>query len=994
MTSVSDRLWPHQREAVKMCATYLAAFARGETSGSALVRMPTGTGKSGVIAIVAKRVAKSSTCLVVTPWTALRDQIARDIRERFWSQIGAKAPGLEVRCFTPSTSSQVLEGAANKVLVCTHTTLQALHAARATHGCYDQLSKALGAVLVDEGHREPAPSWAQAVRGLGVGCVLFSATPYRNDQKLFEVDDEFSTLLTFQKAVEGRFIRAVDFVEDAPQEDPDAFVSQLMDLVNSRSSDEPPRVIVRCSNHAEVADIAKRLSDAGASALGLHETFSADGDGLMRQKVPNPSDEGAQYWVHQYKLLEGIDDPRFSVLAIFSPLKSGRELVQQIGRVIRNPSRQEGQRALVLAGQGQKDHWQGYLDFESVAESSGGQSPAATLRGYLKDHSRLAYFGGAFRRPFDPDSPELPNELRYRLSANVFDLGDEVAINSIAEQVEKEWLSEDKHILSRTQVDERTVLFTYLVVANSPLLLNRTFFEHRLGYTLVRTAGTHLYVSDSEGTVPEVAREGGSPIDAETLEGLFGAGARVGAVSLINTDVGPQSVRRRTLHARSIDETAPSLFDHSFFPSTATGYTESATDSGRVRRYVGFSRSRVSDAVSGDVSLDALLDWIDRVDEVLVADEGGAPTDTFVRFATQSRAPSDPNPLNILLDLTEVEDRLVFVGGKGPTGAKTVEFDDLCFPVEDGVFHPTVNGLAVGVALAFDARKSRYTLRCEELHELVGVRSPRHGGLEESLVTYLNREQAFRVVVGDGRTIYAHSRFYRPRIPLGGPQRGRLDLLRVLHPVAGLAAIETEKGRHTVGDGEGWEEASVFGLLDRLGEGTELHTHMKDADILVCDDMNKEVADFILGSEARPTIALIHAKAGIGQRRSASVFQELTAQALKNLEYISPYLNRRPPNYERWGKPWRSKGRVVKKRVRKGKDKRDAWDRISRLIRDPSANREVWLVLAGGFEIGAFEKRIAGQAQPPEDVQVLYLLSALWSGVSAVGARLKIFCSP
>ena len=44
---------------------------------------------------------------------------------------------------------------------------------------------------------------------------LFSATPYRNDLKIFEVNQDFTSFVSFQAAAEGGLIRPVDVEERA-----------------------------------------------------------------------------------------------------------------------------------------------------------------------------------------------------------------------------------------------------------------------------------------------------------------------------------------------------------------------------------------------------------------------------------------------------------------------------------------------------------------------------------------------------------------------------------------------------------------------------------------------------------------------------------------------------------------------------------------------------------------------------------------------------------
>jgi superfamily II DNA or RNA helicase len=62
-----------------MIERYLNAAA----GAAALVRMPTGTGKTGVMATVGHFLSGHNV-LVVVPWAQLRDQIQEELRADFW----------------------------------------------------------------------------------------------------------------------------------------------------------------------------------------------------------------------------------------------------------------------------------------------------------------------------------------------------------------------------------------------------------------------------------------------------------------------------------------------------------------------------------------------------------------------------------------------------------------------------------------------------------------------------------------------------------------------------------------------------------------------------------------------------------------------------------------------------------------------------------------------------------------------------------------------
>src|SRR6266404_6174688 len=88
-------LWQNQHDAVTMCAAYFTSRA----SGSALVQMPTGSGKTGVIATVASLRARERPVLVISPSTALTAQLQIDVKTKFWEKVNADHSWAPERAF-------------------------------------------------------------------------------------------------------------------------------------------------------------------------------------------------------------------------------------------------------------------------------------------------------------------------------------------------------------------------------------------------------------------------------------------------------------------------------------------------------------------------------------------------------------------------------------------------------------------------------------------------------------------------------------------------------------------------------------------------------------------------------------------------------------------------------------------------------------------------------------------------------------------------------
>ena len=266
------------------------------------------------------------------------------------------------------------------------------------------------------------------------------------------------------------------------------------------------------------------------------------------------------------------------------------------------------------------------------------------------------------------------------------------------------------------------------------------------------------------------------------------------------------------------------------------------------------------------------------------------------------------------------------------------------------------------------------------------------------LVADLNREQAFRVVprsTGSSYSVYVGGQFSRPRLPTGPSANTKgVDLTKLMTPISDLATITSEKGGADSATPTGWAPGSLFHLVDTLGAGTDLHKHLNAVDLLVCDDMGTEIADWIAVEPGM--VAAVHAKASAKPARlSASALHEVAAQAIKNLGSFQPMDAGRPKNLGRWDSEWKSGSiGVVNNRIRRGNTSgANAWKRIRSELRDPNTRREVWLSAGNGLSLSELEAERIKPKPKPEIIQILYLLHGTWATVAAVGARLRVFAA-
>lgn len=1003
-------LWSHQRQAIARMREYLTCFAQGLTAGSALVHMPTGSGKTGVIATLARCVPESRCVLVLTPRIALRQQLVRDITARFFERLDLAPDPADIPKKVAELDGPFRELKIDRidemVLVSTIQKLQSMESH--DRAAFEYLLKHVSLLMFDEGHYEPALTWSRTIRQFTVPKIIFTATPYRNDLKVFDLDMNYAFSYTYIEAVEDRYLREVEVVPREPAENPEAFIEDVLAFYDRQFAGQqnPPRVIIRCDDGAAIRQLTKVLRHHGRTHVAIHERFADDGGRAgERRTVPDPRAEDATFWIHQFKLLEGIDDSRFQVLALYQPLRSARPLIQQIGRIIRNPSRDPEARGYVLDhSQGmQTELWEGFLRYDSSIREQGAEGlNLAVGQAWLKDLASrqpdLAYLDGRFRHPLDLDTL-LPNEeLLLPLRVNLLRKLDDFLLGRCCDIIEQEYEEEDR-LVRRYDAEEKTAIFVYVAYSISPFLRTSTFVETRLGVTIIRELPDLVAFFDSQGYVPLNHEDAGigTAVTATGLKRLFPSRSDsfLTHVSLKNSNLGTRTTRTRSFSAANVQETVCGFDDHAQVCTTVTGY--SAGDPGRPekrrRRYVGFQSGRVAEASGKWGSLADYLEWLNFITGTIKG--RSRPLSTFLRYAEEEVEVDDPTPLHVLLDLFEVEESFVTVEGDGVAGGEALQVEERSCEVEDGRFTLLANGVECTLDIVYDGSRNRYQLNSPDLEQLYRAKLP---GGNKSVVDYLNREQSFRVIPATPERVYISGRFYRPIFRVG-PSFNPLEfeVSKLLVPCAVLENTSSEKGDLYLPDESGWDPCSLFGILDDLGAALGLAEHFGNPDVVICDDMRTEASDFIFAEQAEKRVIFVHAKASAQKRPySASALHEVCGQATKNINYLGMFNQARPPNLSAWEKGWPDeRQRKVARRIRRGPSSADeAWALIQSIVQHPWAQREVWLFLGQILSKSQLEEHLGRGVPTPEAVQAAYLLHGTMTTVASIGATLRVFCYP
>jgi len=1004
-------LWQNQQEAIEKMCEYIDAYHKKKTSKSALVHMPTGSGKTGVMAVLSRCVHDINSVLVVTNRIAIREQLTRHIKGEFFQML-ERSPSIEklpkeVIELTGPFVQEKYSDINNIVFVCTIQKLQRMK--KNEEKKFKFLLDHITIVLFDEGHYEPSRKWSQTIRMFQTPRILFTATPYRNDLKLFDFDKDYIFSYRYHDGVENALLREVQIVDRDNITKPEDFIKDVLLFYTEnlgKKLKKDARVIIRCENRSNIRLLTEIIRQEGYSVISLHDLFSDTDDKKYELRtVPNPKEIDALFWIHQYKLLEGIDDSRFQLLAIYDPFSSVRQLVQQIGRVIRNPDRGKNIKGYVLDHSANGLHqklWDGFLAYDqSLLEPDKLKFAVGQewLEKIIKAQPGLAYIKGSFRELFDID--DVNNEdILIPQRVNILEKLDSFDLNKLCDYLSNEFDMFDRiHRLKFLDLGEnkKVALYAYIDLKPSPSLSNKIFFETKLEFTLIYETNKFVAYFDDHNSIPKNNEKlgTGKSLNPRLLKKLFHDDEEtyLTQVSLKNSNLGIRTIRSRALRAAKLNETISALDDHAQICTTVVGYIPEYSKKGEktsTRRYVGLSSGRVSQPNKG-MNIKDYLEWIDGL--IVTIKKSNNYKMTFNRYAPEYiEEIDDPTPVHILLDLLEIEKRFDLVNIHD-IDDNSINISDVACEINQGSFELLANDIKCNVAINYDKVKRQYLLSSADLDRIYRSTYKLH---KKGIVDYLNQAQSFRVIPKSEGLIYVYGEFYRPIYKLGEDFNiNEFAVGQTLFDISKLANTKFEKFP-TKEDKTGWDESCLFGFIDNFGEGTILGDYAGDPNIVICDDMSTEIADFIYADQKNNKIIFIHAKNSPKKRLySASALHDVCSQATKNINYLGLFNSGFPPNLNLWDDDWKSKGNTVKKRIRRGSESgKELWVKIRKITNHPLAEKEVWLVLGQTLSKARFFHEISKPTPTPEAVQAAYLLHATMTSVASVGAKMRIFCSP
>ena len=364
-------------------------FGDGNQAGRiALVSMPTGSGKSGVISCLPYFLGKlglnplperdafpygeplyrfDKPVLVIAPDLAIASQLEGVLTvsadapgENFLTKRGIVPHIYQVDVLPKGVKIEKPEHVLKPEFLKSHEIIIANAQKFLQANWEDNLrDDSFTLVIVDEAHHHPAKTWRRIIQKFKNHAIVvfFTATPFRGDGQRVLEDDEGKMVyrLSLKDARQGRIIRRIKWYElDVCTNDLNTiFINILMNVKSIQGNknrenplpDNIPHMAIAITKniaYAEhVRDMWNNRWNSPDSAVAYHSDLLKKRKLAIMQAIKNNQ---VQLVVVVDSLLEGFDHPPISIAAIMTNIISPVKFAQFLGRaqrIVRGPSRPE-----------------------------------------------------------------------------------------------------------------------------------------------------------------------------------------------------------------------------------------------------------------------------------------------------------------------------------------------------------------------------------------------------------------------------------------------------------------------------------------------------------------------------------------------------------------------------------------------------------------------------------------------------------------------------
>ncbi len=986
--NIKSKIMNHQRKSLRIIEDYLKSE---EEDKHALIKMPTGTGKTGVIGIVSNIYDDYKNILIVTPNAVLPKQTKVEIDSLFWKNIGIESHCLKLK---PSYLYNDIDDYFNStvdgtILIITIQCLCKLYKEKID--VYNKIKERIHLIIFDEGHREPAKVWSEINREFAKKTILFTATPYRNDDLSLKLHfEKYKYSYSFNEAVIEGVIKNIKFIEF--EDNLLQNRSELVEFILKLYEENPnKKILIRCSGKEEIEDLVEGInSEKGENiALGCHSNFTTSENYINKgEKIYDKVDK-YNIFLHEDMLIEGFNVPEINTLIMCSSFDNSKSLIQQIGRVIRKSSN-DGMAEVYIPKSNKNKYvrqWNNFLLYDEDTEKS-----------------NIIYVNGEFQEVFLLDKNFYKN-LSIPKAANIY-----YAEKSLFDAVKfyiKESLLKKISIKELQEYNDKNIwVMCYEKVSYSNILIGKAYLEKTLECVLLREieydGKFYLVFYDSRGyAFPfEEIEEDVSNISIDSMYNLFPKHTEFNNLKLNSTGVTNTGIYSRDLEGLKIENFNTSINERLSYCKNVRGKIDNLSDKKR-NRYVGTTSSRINDYER--VSLNNYIKWSD---DIIHEINSSVKNTFFDRFSSVYIPSKDMNSTSILIDLSSLcKDEISLI----KNNKLITSIESISCNCKNNEFIFKFNSEKINGKIEINKKRKNkiYNLIIPEFDK---YKLKFRDSNDISLIDYINKEKCFKIFFNNEGIIYSDEIFFKPNLNFRKLKLDDLDIGKRIIAVDGLENCVDEKfgSKPEVNLLYDWQIDSIFGfLVDQIKNKKGIF--LKESfTALVCDDLNKEIADFIAIDDVNNKIVLIHCKNRDSTGVSASAFQDVCGQAQKNVSYIIKnnvdVLQNIQTHIDNWDKKWSNSKTYNSKKLTKFKIgiERDRmvfgklngnkfWEKYKKIIKSVDSTVEVWL-----FTNGLSRNKLASELEkknPQEQInQLMWILYGTQEVLAEVGAVLKVYC--
>lgn len=353
---------------VKICHHFLLKKSKEH----AIAILPTGSGKTGVMAIAPFGVSMGRV-LIITPQLVIKDHVVDSLDasqpNNFWLRYKVFNNFNELPNVVEYDKDTFLSELDNSNIVILN-----IHklSTKSRNSLLNRVEKDhFDMIIIDEAHHSPAQTWKKALQYFNNAKVLkVTGTPFRHDRKIIEGkevinyrfgkamhDGIVKTLKSFELKPEKLYLtienddsrkytiqeleeeniksknyiqRSVAYSEECNQQIIDSSLYELNKRKNS--STIPHKIIAVCCSIPHAENVKKLYEKSGARAALVH---SKQDKKITIEELRKVESHQIDVLIHVAMLGEGYDHQYLSIAAIFRPFKSLAPYSQFIGRILR-----------------------------------------------------------------------------------------------------------------------------------------------------------------------------------------------------------------------------------------------------------------------------------------------------------------------------------------------------------------------------------------------------------------------------------------------------------------------------------------------------------------------------------------------------------------------------------------------------------------------------------------------------------------------------------